>query len=90
MANPVMVTCPADTWQKVAINVTAGQVKKKGKSPNIYLETYRMTNDDAPTSKDEGIPIFIGTNSEPISSSAGIDVYIMALNADGKVRVDIP
>jgi hypothetical protein len=88
MANPVFVDCPADTWQLVASNVTAGQVKKADNTPGQYLETYRTTGGAAPTEISEGIPCFVSRYSEPISASAGIDVYIMARGKDGRVRVD--
>ncbi len=90
MANPVTVSCTQNEWQIVALNVTAGNVKRLISSPNKYLETYRMTGNPAPTSRAEGIPIFLNGVSEVIESAAAIDVYIMAIGADGSVRVDLP
>ena len=89
MANPVIVDCPEGEWTSVATNVTTGQIKKIGKKPNLYLETYRMTGNAAPTSQTEGAPAFQISDSEQISATAGIDVYIMAVGADGRVRVDL-
>ena len=89
MANPVSVPCTAGEWTPVAINVTTGQIKKLDSRPNLYLETYRMTGGDVPASRSEGVPIFLGTNAETISAAAAIDVYIMAIGADGRVRVDL-
>lgn len=89
MANPVIITLDADTWTKIASNVTAGQVKKLDTRPNMYLETYRTTGDPAPTDLSEGVPCFVGRYNEEISSAAGIDVYMMAVGHNGKVRVDI-
>ena len=89
MANPVIISLDADTWTKVASNVTGGQVKKLDTRPNLYLETYRTSGDPAPTDLSEGVPCFVGRYSEEISASAGIDVYIMAVGQNGRVRVDV-
>lgn len=89
MANPVTVDCPQDTWTIVAQNVTAGQIKMLTKGP-VYLETYRMTGEDAPTESSEGVAIFLDTYAEVISASAAIDVYVMARGSAGKVRADLP
>jgi len=90
MAEPVRVSCPEGEWKKVATNVITGQVKKINGKPYKYLETYRMTGSSAPALQTEGVTIFLNTNSEEISASAAIDVYIMAVGEDGEVRVDIP
>jgi len=90
MANlPVMVSCPADTWTKVATNVTAGYILKKLTTPNVYLQTWRATGVAAPTDKSEGIPIFIEDGDNKIESSFAIDVYIYPVGAAGKVRRDV-
>lgn len=39
MANPAFITCPKDTWQKVATNVTAGRIWKFDYDPNTYGTT---------------------------------------------------
>jgi hypothetical protein len=90
MANPVQVFCPRNTWKRVAQNVTVGQIKKLNKKPANYLETYRDTGQTAPTDQTEGVPIFLQNNYEGISASSAIDIYIMAVGKDGKVRVDLP
>lgn len=88
MADPVIIDItPADAWQKVATNVTTGFVHALTNPPSAYVHTYRDTGGAIPTLKTEGI-VFDGI-TEQISSSVGIDVYVMALNADGKVRVDL-
>lgn len=89
MANPLPVDCPVDTWTKVATNVTSGQVNKLNKKPNLYLQTYRMTGNPAPTDQGEGVPIFVESGDNIISSAAGIDVYIMAVGQDGEIRIDV-
>jgi len=87
MANPTNVTCTADTWTKVATNVVTGVIWKKDSSPD-YLQTYRETGGDAPTNLDDAVKTLEG-NSEFISSSDPIDVYIYAVGDDGLVRVDL-
>jgi hypothetical protein len=90
MANPISIFCPENTWKKVATNVTIGQVKRLSNLPSKYLEMYKMTGQNAPSGKSKGVPIFLQNNYEGISSSSAIDVYIMAIGGNGKVRVDLP
>jgi len=90
MANPVTIDCPAGVWTRVAQNVTAGRIKMASTAPNLYLEIYRMTGDPAPTNQSEGIPAFPDDGvSSNITSTNPIDVYIMAVGKDGKVRADL-
>ena len=88
MSNPVIVSCPADIWTKVATNVTSGNLHKVYKTSR-YLQTYRVTGGTAPTDETEGVPCFAESDSEVIQSSGGIDVYVLSLKYDGKVRVDV-
>lgn len=88
MSNPSLITCPKDTWTKVAANVTFGYVYIKEADPCKYLHTYRMAGETAPTSLD--IPEALALeDSAKIRSMVNIDVYIMPVGADGKVRVDL-
>ena len=92
MADPVVTSITAvDTWQKVATNVTAGQVHIMNPNVQLYYHTYRDTGESAPTDTAEGV-VFVG-NSMTIESSAGIDVYIYTTSAGsattGSVRVDL-
>jgi hypothetical protein len=89
MADPARITCNADEWTIVATNVTSGQVNRLNKKPNLYLQTYRMTGNAAPTDITEGVPVFVDSESEEIASAAGIDVYIMAVGQDGEIRIDV-
>ena len=86
MANPIVVTCTKNTWVKVATNVTSGLVHILDFTPNLYLQTYRITGDPAPTLLTDAVPL---ENKDEISATSGIDVYIMAVTDDGKVRVDL-
>ena len=90
MADPVFVDCIKNTWQKVATNVTVGQIHKVSVSPNVYRQTYRDTGGAAPTLESDGVLVFAKSDSEQISSDAPIDVYIWAYgDNDGRVRVDL-
>jgi hypothetical protein len=86
MANPVIKTIKENEWRLMATSVTAGNIWLLDESQNA-LFTYRMTGGIAPTTADEGVR-FQGQGMI-ISNDAPIDVYIMALNDNGKVRVDV-
>ena len=87
MANPSIVTLTANTWQKVATNVTTGIIHCKNPD-NPVLQTYRMTGESAPTTTTEGI-LWDGESPLEISASAGIDVYLYAAGGAVKVRVAV-
>jgi hypothetical protein len=87
MANPAIVACPADTWTKVATNVQVGNVWLMNTNPALYLQTYRLTGEAAPTLKSEGVRV--NQPGTDIDSSPGIDVYIYAVKNAGSVRVDV-
>jgi hypothetical protein len=90
MGNPVLVACAKDSWTKVATNVQTGFIQQVSGAPNGYLQTYRDTGDAAPTLETQGVVAFEKDITEPISATAGIDVYIWAHRAAGSVRVDTP
>ena len=48
MANPVFVDCPANTWKKVATNVTLGSIHKISVEPKLYFQTYKNTGEAPP------------------------------------------
>lgn len=89
MANPAIVTCPKDTWTKVATNVTAGVIYNM--LPEVeYVQTYRMTGGSAPANDTDAVPAFIYKHDPiGISSTAAIDVYLKAIGEAGSVRVDV-
>ena len=89
MANPQIVTITANSWVKVATNVTTGKVYN-AKTTVSYSQTYRDTGEAAPSNMDDAVRAFIVNGVEEISASAGIDVYIYAHgDVDGSVRVDL-
>lgn len=85
MAKPKIKNLPKNTWIKVATNATSGMVWALTAGP-VYLHTYRPTGQAAPTSRAEGVKL---DESIQVYSSEGIDVYVMAAEYDGKVRVDV-
>lgn len=87
-SNPAVITCTADTWVAVATNVVTGRIYRIN-SEALYMQTIRLTGEAAPTTNDDGAKLFADSNSEAISSSAAIDVYVKALNVNGSVRVDL-
>lgn len=94
MANPVFIDCPVGTWTEIASNVTYGVVNivKDGTS---YLQTYRMTGDDPPLLRSDGVRAFDPSDPDlkdrqlHISNPEPIDVYIWAESLSGRVRVDL-
>jgi len=93
MADPVIVDCPKDVWTKVADNVVNGFLHKKSSQAATYLQTYRQTGEAAPddvTDKPQGVAIFRNDQQTvKIQSSIAIDVYVMPIGADGKIRADL-
>jgi len=89
MANPEIINLTANEWEKVATNVTTGNIKRLSNLPNKYLETYRLTGQPKPTQAAEGAELFTPENPGDISATAAIDVYVMAVGNDGKVRADV-
>lgn len=89
MNNPVIISCPNGIWKKISTGVTNGNVWRADKSPSLYLHTYRLSGDTPPTGVTEGMPIFLNSINEEIRSTVAIDVYIMAIGNNGKVRVDV-
>lgn len=92
MANPSVVSLVANTWTKVAENVTAGNVhvmKSIADSGGrlAYYQTYRLTGEAAPTTTAEAVPLLAVVT--PITASAAIDVYIRVSGGAGKIRVDV-
>ena len=89
MANPDVITLTEDTWVKVATNVTTGGIWEMSSIARILM-TQRDTGDAAPTDNSDAVHIFVGDcNYIPISSDAGKDIYLKAVNNPGKVRVDL-
>lgn len=87
MANPVIVNVPADTWHKVATNVTLGQVQILGPVDKQWYFTYRDTGDPAPTTEEPEVKLDF--QNTPIENLVAIDVYLYHRETAGRVRVDL-
>ena len=88
MADPAVVALPKDVWVLVAEDVTTGYIYLLSKDPNVYLQTYRDTGNDAPDDDADAVPV--PAKGIAISSTTNIDVYIKSKRVAGSVRVDIP
>ena len=88
MAASAPITCTANTWVKVATNVTSATIHKLSVSPNIYKETHVATGAAAPANENNAILAFSGCDSFIFSASAASDVYIKAVGVAGSVRTD--
>jgi hypothetical protein len=86
-AIPVIVICTADTWIKVATAVLTASIKKKSVNPNVYKITTVPTTGAAPVDDSLAWLAFDGDNTEEISDSAAIDVYMKAVRVNGEVIV---
>ena len=77
MANPTWPNTAEGSWTKVATNVTTGTINRL-ESKYKYYATYKLTGEAAPADaiKLKSPVIFQDSNTEEISSSAAIDVYI--------------
>lgn len=92
MADPAIVACTAGAWTKIATNVTGGTVHLLTGVSQPWLQTYRDTGGAAPTLRSEGIEFgkdSLSGETEAISASAGIDVYLWPDDSNGTVRVDL-
>jgi len=89
MNNPVVFECPKGTWVKIATGITNGTVYRLT-AANKYIQTYRVTGDAAPTTKDDGAQLFgvEDQNSARIICDTAADIYVMCVSQDGSVRID--
>lgn len=86
------VTCTANTWVKVATNVTTGMIHKVKNNPAVYLQAFVPTGDPAPSGRSAGVDAFkdsISHSTAKIENSSAVDVYIWADESAGQVRVDV-
>lgn len=87
MSSPVYQFCTANTWKLVASNVTSCEIKKYFTGVE-YLVAIREHGDDAPTRQTQGSKIFINSDTAIISNENYIDIYIFAIDENGKVLID--
>ena len=87
--NPVVVECPENIWVIVAEAVTSGTLHRLITSPEHYLHTYRKADDPAPIDNSDAALLFSGVSVfAAVSNDASIDVYVKAIGANGRIRVD--
>jgi hypothetical protein len=91
MATPVFEDLPADTWTKIATNVTQGQVHLIKTGPNVIRRAYIQPSGDPAPADDPslGIPAFDEGTSEIIQFTAGADIYMRPEAVASRVRVDL-
>ncbi|MCK5603200.1 hypothetical protein KAR91_15060 [Candidatus Pacearchaeota archaeon] len=89
--DPVFLDLTKDVFTLVAEGVTNGSVSKKSNIQTTMLYYYKETGGAAPANDAElGVRMFQdGTDTEQISHSSSIDVYVMPVNEDVRVRVDL-
>ena len=87
MTTPALVDItPADAWQKVATNITAGRFIIKSSKPDAYYWTFVDTGDAAPATTPIGNIFFKEVEH---TSSVAVDFYIYAVGAVGVIEVEI-
>lgn len=82
--DPAIVVCTANTWVKVATDVTKTTITPRLTKPT-YLYTWRDTGNTAPTNNNDALPLPIA--GVIIDISPAVDVYVKARNYAGSVRV---
>lgn len=88
MAASTPITCTANTWVKVATNVTSAIIHKLSLSPNVYKQTYVNTGAAAPANDNNAILAFGDSDEYVFSDSTASDIYIKAVGVAGSVRTD--
>lgn len=85
MANPTLISCPVDEWTLVASGIKLGSVWIVDRSAEYY-HTYRDYGSLVPVTDAEAVKLPIP--GLRIRSDIQIDVYILARNVNGVVRLD--
>ena len=87
--NPAVVECPKNVWVKVAAEITSGTIHRLVTLPEHYLHTYRNANEPAPSDNSDAALLFSGVSVfAAVSNDVNIDVYVKAIGANGRIRVD--
>lgn len=93
MATPTFKDLPADTWTKIATDISVGQVHLVGTAPNVIRSTYVQPSGGAAPADDPalGVPVFQDGTTESMASNSGtgMDVYLRPEGEASRVRVDI-
>jgi hypothetical protein len=83
MAKPKLRTLTKDVWTKVATSASS-MVINVMKPGVMYLQTYRMAGEAAPTNKKEGVEF---EDQLSVYPDHNLDIYIMPLGDTGQVRI---
>lgn len=91
MVNPTIIPIPINVWTKVATNVKEGAVLPLTRiASGGYLQTTRVSGDQAPTDGDESEGKTIPWDGASVKTKLAIDVYITVTGEKpGRVRVDL-
>ena len=88
MPSPINYTCAADTWVRVALNVTSCRVHAL--RAGQYLHDYRATGAAAPADTTQGVPFsMLAPVDYTAPATAPIDVYVYSQGQAGLVRSDV-
>ena len=88
-SNPEVIVCTVDTWVKVLSEVASATLYKISISPDLYLQTYRLSGNPAPLDNVDAAVLFAdGELYAAVSNDVPIDVYVKAVGKDGLIRVD--
>lgn len=89
MAAPVLTTITADTWIRVAANVTSARIYAMTVGPCAYLHTYGLTGAGAPADLTTARPFTTAdTVDYSAPSTAPIDVWVYCRGFAGQTRTD--
>jgi len=93
MSTPTFIDLPADTWTKIATDISVGQVHLVDTAANVIRSTYVQPSGGTAPADDQalGVPAFQNRTTERMASNSGstMDVYLRPEGAAGRVRVDV-
>lgn len=84
---PTFVTCTLNTWVLAADNTMSASIHIKQPTAK-YMHYWKKNGEAPPTGTDATLGIPFDGPTLLVTADEGIDVYIMAREAAGLVRVD--
>lgn len=87
MANPIVISIPANQWTIVATGVTIGQIEYFSPESKNVLVTHRDTGDPEPTDLNDAS--LLPRGATPISDSMPIDVWVYCTNGTASLKVSL-
>lgn len=86
--NPITFTLSKGVWTKIIASERTGQIHRLPTADgDRYLITHRLPGQAAPT--DTSDAIYLEDQSTEFEFDGSVDIYMMAVDSNGKVRVDI-